>query len=238
MSDDSIKKTTSYGRRAASYWFVDGLPELLLGLTLIVMAGVAFLFFMKKPGPWNGPWRALDILAIYAVFILYLFSERGVLDFLKAHFTYPRTGYVQPPEEKEWRVETLTTLSLLRPDPPPKENVTFFRLRTVWPILMVLVLFEPQGSSIGRWFAPCVTPAVAVALYVVNRESERPYRLWSSLILAVAGLVFVWVRVPGPLQWPLPFLLTGGWLAAQGGYRLVHYLRTNPYPRMAEGVKA
>ena len=202
-----------------------------MGLTLIVMAGVAFLFFMKKPGPW----RALDILAIFAVFILYLFSERGVLDFLKGHFTYPRTGYVQPPEEKEWRVETMTTLSLLH---PARENVTFFRLRTVWPILMVLCLFPPHGSAIGRWFVPCMTPAVAVTLYVVNRESERPYKWWSALILAVAGLVFVWVRVPGPLQWPLPFLLTAGWLAAQGGYRLVRYLRTNPYPRMAEGVKA
>jgi uncharacterized membrane protein HdeD (DUF308 family) len=83
-----------------------------------------------------------------------------------------------------------------------------------------------------------VTAALAVVLYAVNRESERPYRWWSALILAVAGLVFVWVRVPGPLQWPLPFLLTGVWLIAQGSYTLVHYLRTNPYPHTAEGVKA
>jgi hypothetical protein len=238
MNDDSAEQTASYGRRAARYWFVDGLPELLFGLALIVMAGVAFLLFMETPGPWNGPWRALGILAIYAVFVLYLFSERGVLDFLKARFTYPRTGYVQPPDEKEWRAETMTTLSLLRPDPPAREDVTFFRLRTVWPILMVLCLFVPHGSPIGRWFAPLVTPALAVTLYAVNRSTDHPYRWWSALILALAGLMFVWVHVPAALQWPLPFLLMGAWLVAQGTYTLVRYLRANPYPRMAEGVKA
>jgi hypothetical protein len=36
----------------------------------------------------------------------------------------------------------------------------------------------------------------------------------------------------------LPFLLAGAWLVAQGAYRLFDYLRTNPYPRTAEGVKA
>jgi hypothetical protein len=41
MNDDSSVQTVSYGRRAAAYWFADGLPELLFGLVLIVMAGVA-----------------------------------------------------------------------------------------------------------------------------------------------------------------------------------------------------
>jgi hypothetical protein len=232
------QQTISYGRRAATYWFVDGLPELLFGLMLIVMAGVALLLSIRTPGPWKWPWRALDLLLIYGGLVLYLVYERGILDFLKVRLTYPRTGYVQAPEEKEWRVETVTTLSLLRPEPPPKENVSFFRLRTVWPVLMAVLLFPIHGNPIGRWFVPCVTTALAVALYVVNRESERPYRWWSALILAVAGLVFAWAPVPGPLQWPLPFLLTGVWMAAQGAYTLVHYLRTNPLPRTAEGVRA
>ena len=31
MKSDSATQTVSYGRRAASYWFVDGLPELCWG---------------------------------------------------------------------------------------------------------------------------------------------------------------------------------------------------------------
>lgn len=238
MNDSSVAQKPSYGRWAAAYWFADGLPELLFGMALVAMAGVAFALFLNYPGSWKGPWKALAALAIFAVFQLYLFSERGVLEFLKARLTYPRTGYVQAPEEKDFRAETVTTLSLLRPDPRPKENVSFFRLRTVWPVLMAFFLFPPRGGAIGHWFVPCVTPALAVALYVVNRESERPYRWWSALILALAGLVFAWVHAPGPLQWPLPFLLTGAWLFAQGAHTLLHYLRANPRARATEGARA
>jgi hypothetical protein len=202
------------------------------------MGGVALLLFIRTPGHWSWPWRALDILFIYGVLVLYLLYERNILDFLKARLTYPRTGYVHPPEETGWRVETITSLSLSRPDPPPKKNVTAFRQQTVWPVLMAFFLFPPRGGAIGHWFVPCVTPALAVALYVVNRESERPYRWWSVAILALAGLAFTWVHVPGPLQWPLPFLLTGAWLFAQGAHTLLHYLRANPRAQMAEGVKA
>jgi hypothetical protein len=44
--------------------------------------------------------------------------------------------------------------------------------------------------------------------------------------------------VPQGLQRSLPFLLAGAWLATQGLHTLVHYLRMNPYPAAAEGVKA
>jgi uncharacterized membrane protein HdeD (DUF308 family) len=81
-------------------------------------------------------------------------------------------------------------------------------------------------------------PALAVALYAVNRRSEHPYRWWSALILALAGLVFLWVDVPAPLQRPLPLLLAGAWLLAQGACTLARYLRANPHPRAAEGVRA
>jgi uncharacterized membrane protein HdeD (DUF308 family) len=95
-----------------------------------------------------------------------------------------------------------------------------------------------SGSPPARWLVPLVMPALAVTLYAVNRRSERPYPWWSALILALTGLVFVWVDAPAPLQRPLPFLLAGAWLVAQGACRLGHYLRMNPYPRTAEGVRA
>ena len=38
-----MQPKNSYGRRAASYWFADGLPEIVFGLALIVFATLAFL---------------------------------------------------------------------------------------------------------------------------------------------------------------------------------------------------
>jgi hypothetical protein len=229
MKDASV----SYGRRATAYWFADALPEILSGLALVITAAMAFLWRMYAPRPW----REFELIIVAAGFSLYLLMERRVLDFLKSHLTYPRTGYVQPPEESQLRVQTLSLLSL-RPDPPPKENVTFFQWRTVGPVWLLFFLFMANGNPLGRWVVPVVMPALAVTLYAVNRRSEHPYRWWSALILALAGLVFLWVDVPAPLQRPLPLLLAGGWLLAQGARTLVHYLRANPYPRIAEGVRA
>jgi hypothetical protein len=36
----------------------------------------------------------------------------------------------------------------------------------------------------------------------------------------------------------LPFLLTGVWMAAHGGYTLVHYLGANPRAQTVEGARA
>jgi hypothetical protein len=224
--------TISYGRRAASYWFADGLPEMLFGLALVIMAALMFLWHLYVPKRWI----RLDLLIVVAGFTFYYLMERKILDFLKSQVTYPRTGYAQPPEEVPRRVQTLTTLSL-RPDPPAKENVTSFQWRTVLLVFWFCYPFMLNGNPLGRWAVPVLMPALAVTLYAVNRRSEHPYRWWSTLILALAGLVFVWVDVPAPLQRALPLLLAGGWLLAQGGCTLAHYLRTNPYPRAAEGVR-
>ena len=230
MRDNITKPIACFGRRAASYWFVDGLPEILFGLMLVTFAALAFLWRIQTPKPW----REFDWMIVAVGFILYTLMERKALDFLKSRVTYPRTGYVQPPEEAEWRRPTLTTLSL-RPDPPAKENVTFFQLRTAG---LIFWFFIAIGRPPGRWVVPVVMPALAIALYALNRKSERPYRWWSALILALTGLVFLWVDVSEPLQRPLPLLLAGGWLVAEGVCTLVNYLRMNPYPRTAEGVRA
>jgi hypothetical protein len=229
----TAKPAVSYGRRAGSYWFVDGLPEILFGLALFAAAGLALWWGLYTPKPWS----KFNWIVVYAGFLLYYFTERRILDFLKGRFTYPRTGYVQPPEESEWHVGTLTTLHL-RPEPPAKENVSFFRLRTVTPILLFFVPFWANGNPMGRWVVPVVTSGLALTLYIVNRGSERAYRWWPAPILALAGLAFLWVDVPEALQGPLPFLLAGAWLAAHGVWALVRYLRMNPHPAAAEGVKA
>jgi hypothetical protein len=233
MKDQSSTQPASYGRRAASYWFADGLPEILFGTALVIMAALVFLWRICAPKPW----LRFDWVILAAGFILYFLMERRGLDFLKSRVTYPRTGYVQPPEEGQWRVQTLTTLSL-RPDPPARENVTFFQWRTVGLIFWAVYPFMLDGNPLGRWVVPVVVPALAVTLYAVNRRSEHPYRWWSALILALAGLVFVWVDAPASLQRPLPLLLAGAWLLAQGAFTLGHYLRANPYPRAEEGVRA
>ena len=142
--------TISYGRRAASYWFADGLPEMLFGLALVIMAALMFLWRLYVPKRWI----RLDLLIVVAGFTFYYLMERKILDFLKSQVTYPRTGYAQPPEEVPRRVQTLTTLSL-QPDPPAKENVTSFQWRTVMLVFWFCSPFMLNGNPLGRWAVPC-----------------------------------------------------------------------------------
>jgi hypothetical protein len=181
--------------------------------------------------------RVRHYLVVATGLYLYLFMGRRVLDLVKSHVTYPRTGYVQPPEEVErLSVGTLTTLSL-EPDPPPKENVTSFGWRTVTvALIFLLFLFTPSDGS-PRWFMPVLMAALAATLYALNRNSVHPYRWWSALVLGLMGLVFLWVDVPPSLQPLLPFLLLGLWLVAQGGWTLINYLHGNPYPQASEGAR-
>jgi hypothetical protein len=201
---------------------------MVFGLTLLVFGAAEILWRIYAPHPW-----VYDLGLMLAGFGLFYWKERAVLDFLKSHVTYPRTGYAQPPDEAS-PPALLTSLSL-NPARPADDNVTHFMRRTVMAVWFVLYCSFSKDPP--RSIAPLQMVALAVALYAANRDSERPFRWWSTLILALTGLVFLWWDVPRLLQPMLSMVLAGAWLAAQGVYTLANYLRANPSPRTPEGVR-
>jgi hypothetical protein len=182
------------------------------------------------------------------LFLYFFCAERVVLDFLKSRITYPRTGYAQPPEQDWFGARTPVPLSLrpstpyflstFSPSPTASENATSFWPGNVRPLLGFSVVCMAGRDLLGHWLVPLAMPALALTLYLVNRSSERPYSWRWALILALTGLAFLWIDLPEALLAWTPFLLAGVWLLALGSYTLVGYLRMNPYPPTAEGVKA
>jgi hypothetical protein len=168
--------------------------------------------------------------------MLYYRAERPILEFLKSRFTYPRTGYVQPPEEFDPSCRsTLVTLSL-RPVSKPNENVTFFRQRLTLAVWWTFFVFLEPGNTHGRWFLPTMMVLLAVLVFVVSRRLEHRYSWWSAAILAFAGVPFVWWQVSS-IQKPLvALLLAGVWLLGQGLATLVGYLLAHPLPPVREGI--
>jgi hypothetical protein len=227
----------SPGRRAAAYWFVDGFPEIVMGAILLIcgLAGMVCDLY----APVSGRNRQLfSFLIVTAAFVGYYFRERSILYWLKARITYPRTGYVQPPEEVEAVCRrSLNTLSLLA-GAPANENVTFFRARMGMLIYWFFFAFlQPDGPR-GRMLLPFLMATLALALFVASRGLEHRYRWWSVLVLALLGLPFLWLRIP-PILGPMVGLqLTGGWVLAQGVSKLIAYLHANPLPRATNGVEA
>jgi len=212
-------KDQSPGRRAAAYWFADGLPDLFLGTILLVFAGAAALWQALAPHPW-----AYDFWLISGGFLLHLLTERKVLELIKARTTWRRTGYVQPPEELIPRPE-FTTLSL--DSQPANQNVSHFLRRTVQVVFFILFPLFNSGPP-APWLEPATLAALALALFYANRKTEHPYSGWWAAALAASGLILLGVNVAPRIQALLCYLIAGAWLTAYGLLTQVRYRRANP----------
>jgi hypothetical protein len=215
----------SAGRKAASYWFVDGLPEILYGLAFMVWGVIGALLATCLPK-----------LAVFAIMIPVTFAlvvtltsrDENILDRIKARITYPRSGYAAPPENED-RGEASTPISLFG-YPPPKTNVTAFRNRTVFLIF--------QTANIGataddRWIPVIATTIIGGSLYWLGRGSERPYSLLSVAVLAAGGLALSLFASTQPTRPFLPAVWSGVWLMSLGLVHLRRYLHDNPLPHGA-----
>jgi hypothetical protein len=78
---------------------------------------------------------------------------------------------------------------------------------------------------------------VAFLLYVLNRGSERPYHWASVLPLPAAGLAAMFLHMGRDENTFAAILIGGAWLAAQGTWRLLGYLRRNPGNEAVETLR-
>ena len=224
VEDKIAVQPESAGRRAAAYWFIDGLPEILFGIAYLIMGatGMAWGFYPKRP------WMLGALGVSPLVFLLLLWKDRAILDFCKARLTYPRTGYAKPPGDPKpapsypwgtrrfgWRADS---------------NVTAFRVRTAF-----VFIFAWQVASfpfIGeRWGMPVLMALAAVAVFASSLRDAHPYSWQSALAIALAGLLSAIVEMPRDARHFVPLLIGGVWLLAQGVPALVRYLRTYPVPK-------
>jgi len=219
----------SPGRRAAAYWFIDGLPEIVFGLgyLLLSVAGIATGY-----EPAN-IWTKAAFLAATAVLIVLIGFDRRIIGFFKARLTYPRTGYVRPPAEPE----TSGPFS----KPQRDENVAHFRTRTAFIFFVAMQVVNISGAigsgEPSRWSVPVVMAMVAAVEYLWSRSDARPYAWWWVALLALAGFLSLAWDLPPKSREFVPLVIGGAWLLAQGGWTLIHYLRANPRPADLESAR-
>jgi hypothetical protein len=97
------------GKRAATYWFLDGLPEMVFGLAFVLLGGAGILLPFRYPSL-----RKPVVLILFVAFIVLWTWDRKIL----------RTGYVQPPGDPYAEPEgEIIRIAVVRRD----ENITWFR---------------------------------------------------------------------------------------------------------------
>jgi hypothetical protein len=218
--EDLQAVSQSSGRRAAAYWFSDGLPEVAFGSAMTLLGGLGFAWVVWLPYRWMG---VAFVLTAGWFFALYIW-DRKILDAIKARLTYPRTGYAQPPADGHPEGQYIVTLNTAI-NPSPKRNVTAFRMSTVDMFIVGTMLTEVLRAP---WSIAVMMPAVASLIYWGHRWSEYPYSWWSALLLGLSGIPFYCMRLPLRAEAVLPILLGGVWLFCRGAWRLIQYLRHNP----------
>ena len=66
MKDSSI----SYGRRAAAYWFADGLPDILSGMALVILGALVFWWRLYVPEDFGSRFDLLFLVAGFTFYFL------------------------------------------------------------------------------------------------------------------------------------------------------------------------
>ena len=228
MEDITAVQREAAGRRAAAYWFVDGLPEIVFGVVYFALGSIGLVWGYHLQNLWL---KGAVLVAMLA-FVVLLWKDRAILDYCKARLTYPRTGYVRPPAEpKPNREGDLVTLATA---PPTDWNVTSFRLRigfVFWVAGAVVDSAREVPFMAGRWGVPIVMAVVAAAVYAWSRREAHPYSWQSALAIALAGLLSAELQIPLRSRLFIPMLIGGVWLLGQGVPALVKYLRTYPSPK-------
>lgn len=195
-------------RRPRRYWHVDGLPELMLGLTWMIW-GTAWLIGQSVPHDWRATayWLMVSPMLAVSGFVVHRITGR-----LKQRVTFPRAGYV------EWA----------RPSAAARTGVVAITVIGALAIAAV-ALFAPAAAVERR--APAIITAVLslafVALAVWNRAPHH-FALAAATVavgIAAATLATGWTSV----HWL--FLGVGLASAAIGVVRLVVFLRTHPAAR-------
>jgi len=225
IRDLAAEQADSPGRRAAAYWFSDGLPEIVFGPPYLMWGAAGLAWRLDIGSYWA--FFAVTTVAMCGFFVVLLF-DREILNFLKARVTYPRTGYVRPPAIP--RSPSGGTAGAANPKPRDR-NVTLFRDSTAY---MFVAAFAIVLWADGRWGVPVAMTIATVLIYFLSRHEARPYSWWSVLPIAVAGWATACMDLPRNGREFLPVLIGGAWLLSRGTWTLARYLRAHPRPVAVE----
>ena len=220
--------TVAAERRAWNYWFEDGLPTLVGGFGCVLF-GLSFVFD-----------HSLFRLVLMGLYCVILLRGRAIVEWLKVRLTYPRTGYVTPPDPQDQLppVPGPTALSL-EADPAQLANAASEKQKQMkrMILLLAMVLAAVLGTMfIERpWIYAAAGIDLALVLWIMNGKDLR--LSW----LTIGGLPLIGLGMAiFPQEGLTPahrlgyFALAGGLLVvAEGAVTLARYLWRNPMQSVA-----
>lgn len=193
-----------FAQRSLSYWFEDGLLEIILG-ALFLLLGLTFLIEgIEQPGT---PLRRVSAIAGLVIMVVGAWSARPIIRKLKERITYPRTGYVT------YRKTT----------PTRKSRAISYILILVISILVVGIITSAPDKTLN-WL-PMLEGIILGGFLLFIGYRTLVYRFYILGTLSILSGTILSVSGIGNLVGMGIFLLIlGASLLLSGGYRLSTYL--------------
>lgn len=213
--------------RAWNYWFADGITNVVVGVTTLLMA----LCLRYTP---RYPLRPFPLALWLTALILYVLMgarHRQIVEWLKTKTTYPRTGYVRPPySEDPAAAANLTALALQGPGMPPEVQMQRMQRQITWMIVIALVAVGGFAFSIirARWIWTAAGVLFSTAMIIARKEFRLSWIMPLGFpMLGLATTTFA------PRHHAPAFFLAGMGLLIllDGAEKLIRYLLSNPRPK-------
>ena len=194
---DKLKK------RPVQYWFEDGIGELVMGIFYFII-GINFYIQATITSP---PIKA--ILGLASVFIIGggVLITRKLIDRIKEHIIYPRTGFVSYPKRPRKAKIAISIVSLVA--------------------VAGLVLFFRKSSTTFDW-TTIVISVICGVLMLYQAVQTSVFRLYIESILAIViGIVITFLEMDGMISSGFFFISFGLILMIGGGCAFVYYLKSS-----------
>ena len=217
-------------KRSWSYWFADGLPQLLIGIS-----GVLFgFYFISMTTPASTALVVLSFVA-FGAYLLIQIRAPQILEWLKSRITYPRTGYAASPyfatKNNVYCDANLNLTPVQDPNAPAIAEIKRVRRARNRRLSRTYILMAL--ASLGLWFvhAPWICTLTGVVMGIILWMGTRADK--SVSLLVILGFPVVGFSV-GALQLAPharvgSFILGVGLLFLLDGLvSLALYLRRNP----------
>ena len=192
-------------QRTRQYWFADGLVELSVGGTFIILA---LYFYIQSILPSG----SLVLLAIQAAFVFLLFGviflSRYVVNKSKSHLTIPRTGYVSYNRASK------------------KQRIVSAGF-AIFIAALNIALFLATPLSLN-WI-PAITGLVVGIIWLISAFRVGLLRFYLQSILSLLlGVGLSLARLETYQSLAIYYAVMGLVLILSGGLTLINYLRQNP----------
>jgi hypothetical protein len=213
-------------RRARDYWDIDGLPALLAGANTVSL-GVIWL-----PTDWHrSGWGVALALGLCA--LLFLSESKKTLAWLKSRITYPRTGYVAPPQDgPDPNRDPYTIISIIKepganePETPAEGRASKRALDFPFFSLLLLWWFFSFNSRLAS--LACL--ATALWFWWRNRKDPPWFEIAGAIIAALLSAI---LTVDDQRRFCIVLIVFGASGMAKGATLLIRYLRQHPVPRVS-----